>query len=145
MRAFEKNLSVRFMFAAAVLAAAAWAPVRAYAHDAGEETVTPVMKQDIPPQSGDHVLIITVNYAPGQTSKAHMHTGPIFAYVLEGHITSQLGDEPAKTYGPGESWYEAPGTHHLVSRNASDSEPAKLLVFSILDGNHPVKQPIPAQ
>lgn len=116
----------------------------AYAHDAGEETVTPVMKQDIPKNAGDHVLLATVNYAPGQASKAHLHIGPIFAYVLVGRITSQLGDGPLKTYGPGESWYEAPGTHHTVSRNASDTESAKLLVFAIVDGANPIKQPMPA-
>jgi quercetin dioxygenase-like cupin family protein len=117
----------------------------AQAHDAGEETITPVMKQDIPQNAGDHVLLATVSYAPGQASKAHLHVGPIFAYVLEGHVTSQLGDGPLKTYGPGESWYEAPGTHHTVSRNASDTETAKLLVFAIVDGANPIKQPLPAQ
>ncbi|MDY7560163.1 cupin domain-containing protein [Pseudomonas sp. 10B1] len=116
----------------------------AYAHDTGEETVTPVMKQDIPKNAGDHILLATVNYAPGQTSKAHLHIGPIFAYVLVGRVTSQLGDGPLKTYGPGESWYEAPGTHHTVSRNASDTESAKLLVFAIVDGANPIKQPMPA-
>ncbi|CDY75212.1 putative exported protein [Caballeronia glathei] len=115
----------------------------ARAHDAAEETVTPVMRQAIPEAAGKSVLIATVAYKPGQASESHMHPGSIFAYVLEGHVVSQLEGSPAKTYGPGESWYEKPGDHHLVSRNASRTKPAKLLVFAIVGEGDPVKQPIP--
>lgn len=117
----------------------------ALAQNAGQETVTPVMKQEIPRNAGDRVLLATVSYAPGQASEAHLHNGPVFAYVLEGHIASKSGDGPLKTYGPGESWYEPEGTPHRVSRNASDIESAKLLVFAIVDGEKPIKKPIPAQ
>jgi quercetin dioxygenase-like cupin family protein len=117
----------------------------AQAHDAGEETVTPVMQQELPKNPGDRVLLATVNYAPGQASKAHLHAGPIFAYVLEGHVSSQLGDGPVRQYGPGQSWYEAPGTRHMISRNASDTEAAKLLVFAIVEGESPIKQSLPGR
>jgi quercetin dioxygenase-like cupin family protein len=114
-----------------------------HAHDAAEEKVQPVMRQAIPEAAGKNVLIATVSYTPGQASEAHMHPGSIFAYVLEGHVVSQLEGSPARTYGPGESWYEAPGAHHLVSRNASKTKPAKLLVFAIVGEQDPVKLPIP--
>lgn len=115
----------------------------ATAHDASEETVRPVMKQAIPEAPGKNVLIATVSYAPGQASEAHMHPGSIFAYVTQGHVISQLEGSPARTYGPGESWYEPPGAHHLVSRNASDSEPAQLVVFAIAGEHEPIKTPLP--
>jgi quercetin dioxygenase-like cupin family protein len=114
----------------------------AQAHDAGEEKVQPVMRQAIPEAPGKLVLIATVTYKPAQASEAHMHPGSIFAYVLEGHVVSQLEGAPARTYGPGESWYEPPGAHHLVSRNASKTQPAKLLVFAIVGEHDPVKMPI---
>jgi quercetin dioxygenase-like cupin family protein len=117
----------------------------AQAHDAGEETVTPVLQQDLPKNPGDRVLLATVDYAPGQASKAHLHAGPVIAYVLEGHVMSQLGNGPIKDYGPGQSWYEAPGTRHQVSRNGSDTAPARLLVFAIVQGDSPIKQPLPGQ
>lgn len=113
------------------------------AHDVTEEKIQPVMRQAIPEAVGKNVLIATVSYAPGQASQAHMHPGSIFAYVLEGHVVSQLEGSPARTYQPGESWYEAPGAHHLVSRNASKTKPAKLLVFAIVGEQDPVKLPIP--
>jgi quercetin dioxygenase-like cupin family protein len=112
------------------------------AHDAAEEKVRPVMRQAIPEAAGKYVLIATVTYKPGQASEPHQHPGSIFAYVLEGHVVSQLEGAPAKTYGPGDSWYESPGAHHLVSRNASKTQPAKLLVFAIVGEHDPVKLPI---
>ncbi|MCG7400078.1 MULTISPECIES: cupin domain-containing protein [Caballeronia] len=114
------------------------------AHDAaGAELVTPMIKQAVPEVAGKNVLMATVSYKPGQSSEAHRHPGSIFAYVLEGRVTSQLEGGSAKTYGPGESWYEPPGAHHIVSKNASATKPAKLLVFAIVGDGDPVKQPIP--
>jgi quercetin dioxygenase-like cupin family protein len=41
---------------------------------------------------------------------------------------------PAKVYKAGESFFEPPGSSHLVSENASDTEPASLLaVFAAED------------
>ncbi|MGU9758317.1 hypothetical protein ACV1BL_12280 [Serratia marcescens] len=37
------------------------------------------------------------------------------------------------TYRAGESWYEDPGAHHVVSRNASKTKPAKLLAVFVVD------------
>ena len=57
------------------------------------------------------------------------------AYVLSGQIRSQVDGEPARVYKPGETWYEAPGAHHVISENASSTEPATLLaVFVVQPG-----------
>lgn len=115
----------------------------AHAHDTGEEKIQLVMHQAIPEAAGKNVLVATVSYTPGQASEAHMHRGSVFAYVLEGRVVSQIEGSAARTYGPGESWYEAPGSHHLISRNASKTKPAKLLVFALVGEQDPVKLPIP--
>ncbi len=137
-------LQIALSLAAACSAMAAAAPAAAHAtgHDTGQETITPLMKQDIPEAAGRHVFLITVTYAPGQASEAHQHPGSIFAYVLEGEVESQLGGQPARIYKAGESWYEPPGAKHLVSRNASRTKPAKLLVYGIAAENAPVKLPL---
>jgi quercetin dioxygenase-like cupin family protein len=134
------NLRIIIMSAALLTLGA----TRAWAHDSAE-TITPVMKQAIPEAAGKDVLMATVTYQPGQASDAHMHPGSIFAYVLEGHVTSQLEGSPARTFGPGESWYEPPGAHHIVSKNASRTKPAKLLVFAIAGDGEALKQPIPSK
>lgn len=107
------------------------------------ETVQPVLKQPLPEAAGKNVLIATVTFAPGQTSEPHMHPGSIFAYVTRGHIESQLEGSPARTYGPGEAWYEPPGAHHILARNASRTEPAQIVVFAIAGEHDPIKKPIP--
>ena len=45
--------------------------------------------------------------------------------------SSQLG--PAKVYQAGESFFEPPGSEHLLSENASATEPASLLAVHIAD------------
>ena len=50
-----------------------------------------------------------------------------------GEIRSQVDDETARVYRPGETWFESPGSHHRVSANASDTEPARLLAVLIVD------------
>ncbi|MGO4326107.1 cupin domain-containing protein [Cupriavidus sp. 2TAF22] len=134
-------------FVPAMLALAGAGQARAHTPDGkpghAEESVQPVMKQAIPEAGGKNVLLATVTFAPGQESTPHVHPGSIFAYVLEGSVVSQLGGEPAKTYARGQSWYEPPGAQHLVTRNASKTRPARLLVFAIAAEGEPIKRPLP--
>ncbi len=116
----------------------------ALAHDAGEEKVQPLMKQAVSDAPGKNVMIATVTLAPGQSAAPHLHPGSIFAYVLEGSVVSQLEGQPPKTYAQGETWYEAPRVHHLVTRNASSTQPARLLVWAIVGDKEPIKLPLPA-
>jgi hypothetical protein len=46
------------------------------------------------------------------------------------------------TLGPGQSFYESPDDIHVVSRNASSSEPAKFLVFLIKQKSAPLVIPV---
>jgi quercetin dioxygenase-like cupin family protein len=94
-----------------------------------EDTVSVLMKQRLADMAGKEGTIITVDYAPGAASGPHFHPGSVFAYVLEGAVVSQLGGEEPVTYTKGQSWYESPKKPHVVSKNASKTEPARLLVF----------------
>ncbi|HET6803937.1 MAG TPA: cupin domain-containing protein [Frateuria sp.] len=117
----------------------------AFAHEPrAQEAIMPVMQQAIPELPGKVVRMVVVSYKPGQSSDAHMHPGSVFAYVAQGSVVSQLEGQPPRTYRQGEGWYETPGVHHLVSRNASTTEPATLLVWAISGLNQPVKLPLPA-
>jgi quercetin dioxygenase-like cupin family protein len=115
----------------------------ALAHDGGEETTTPLQRQSLDDVPGKTVLLVRVDYAPGQSSRAHVHPGSVLAYVLEGEVVSQLQGQPPVTYRAGQSWYEPPGVPHLVSRNASDSAPARLLAWLIVADGAPPKKPWP--
>jgi len=109
------------------------------------ETITPEFEQAIPNIPGKSLVAIVVDYAPGGSSPAHKHAESafIFAYVLSGEIESQVNDGPRRVYRAGESWYEPPGSHHPVSRNASATEPAKLLAVFVVDSNDkPLTTPV---
>ena len=127
---------------AALLAGAWLVPSWALADDAheGQEKVAPVQMQKLPDAPGKQVVIAVVSYEPGQSSTAHRHPGSVFAYVLEGKIVSQLDGQPPVTYKAGDSWYEPPRIGHVVSRNASNERPAKLLAFLILDEGAKTKE-----
>jgi quercetin dioxygenase-like cupin family protein len=80
---------------------------------------------------GRQLMAISVTYGPGQSTQPHHHGGDAFVYVLSGHIRSQMAGSPVRVYGSGESWFEPAGTHHVVSGNASKSEPATMLVVFV--------------
>ncbi|MCJ8202843.1 cupin domain-containing protein [Pseudomonas sp. RGM2987] len=115
---------------------------QAFAHEAAPENVKVLQEQMLKNVPGKKAMMLTVDYAPGQSSIAHKHEGTAMAYVLEGAITSQVKGEPAITYKAGEFWYEAAGSEHLVSKNASTTEPAKLLVFMVLGEKEAVLIPL---
>ncbi|GGC90222.1 cupin domain-containing protein [Undibacterium terreum] len=141
---------LKSLLASMLASAALLAPfTQAHAHDTsagaggtGKETVTPLTKQALPDVSGKNVIMATVSYAPGQASEPHVHPGSVFAYVLEGEVTSQLEGQAPVTYKAGEYWYETPKVGHIVSRNASATKPAKLLVWLLVGDGEPLKQPL---
>jgi len=114
----------------------------AWAHGDTPDQVKVLQQQQPSNAPGKNAVMLTVSYAPGQASPAHRHPGAVMAYVLEGAVVSKLNDEQEKTYKTGEYWYEAPGTVHSVSRNASRTRPAKLLVWSLVDEGKPVTEPL---
>ena len=101
------------------------------------EQVKPVFEHVLPNTEGKSMTAVVVTYPPGAKSAAHHHARSafIYAYVLSGAIRSQVDDQPAKVYKAGESFYELPGSHHRISENASDKEPASLLAIFVVDSN----------
>jgi quercetin dioxygenase-like cupin family protein len=113
----------------------------AFAHDPSEK-VTILQDEVLKNVPDKKALMLEVDYKPGQSSIAHKHEGTAMAYVLSGSIVSQVKGEPAKTYKAGEFWYEPAGSEHLVSKNASKTKPAKLLVFMVLSPDEKVLIPL---
>jgi quercetin dioxygenase-like cupin family protein len=92
----------------------------------------PVFVHDLPPVNLDgwQVTVSHVDYAPGRVGAPHQHAGFVLAYVLEGKVVTKVsGQGPERVYSVGEMFYEQPGATHEVSKNASQTEPAKLLAM----------------
>ncbi|KJZ35043.1 MULTISPECIES: cupin domain-containing protein [Pseudomonas] len=133
--------ALRFL-AAPLSAFALTVSAAALAHEGPSEKVTVLQDQMLKNVPNKKALMIEVDYEPGQSSIAHKHEGTAMAYVISGEIVSQVKGEQPKTYKAGEYWYEAAGSEHLVSKNASATQPAKLLVFMVLAPDEKVLIPL---
>ncbi|ASY59304.1 cupin domain-containing protein [Sinorhizobium sp. CCBAU 05631] len=122
----------RFLSAAAL---AALSITAASADDRPAGKVTVVFDHALPNVPGKSMKGVLVEYGPGGGSPAHTHPKSAFIYatVLEGAIRSSVNGSPEKIYRAGENFYEEPGSHHQVSANASDTEPARLLAVFVVD------------
>jgi quercetin dioxygenase-like cupin family protein len=105
---------------------------------------TQIMKQAIADFPGHEVTMTTLDIPPGGGSMPHRHpTTHNFGYVLEGSYRIKLDDGPERVLSRGDSFYEAPNQLHAVSRNASTTEPAKVLVVGIAEIGKPTTVPEP--
>jgi quercetin dioxygenase-like cupin family protein len=131
-----------FAAACAALAIAAAGP--AAAHDA-REAVTPNFAQTLPNVPGKSLVAVVVDYAPGGATPTHPHpkSAFVYAFVVSGAVESQIDDGPIRVFRAGESFHELPGSTHRVSRNASATEPAKLLAVFVVDSEVKVLTTLP--
>jgi quercetin dioxygenase-like cupin family protein len=97
------------------------------------DKVEVIASHALPNVPGKRVTIVRVFYGPGGFSPAHRHAGTVTAYITKGEIRSQLGGGPVETFGVGQSFFEPPGSTHLVSANASNTEPAELIAVFVAD------------
>jgi quercetin dioxygenase-like cupin family protein len=97
------------------------------------DTVEPITSHALPNVPGKRVTIVRVSYGPGGFSGAHRHAGSVTAYITKGEIRSQLAGGPVETFKVGQSFFEPPGATHLVSANASNTEPAELIAVFVAD------------
>jgi quercetin dioxygenase-like cupin family protein len=107
-----------------------------------EAKVTTLFSKDLPDFPGKEGLMITVEYPPGASDPVHRHNADAFVYVLEGSIVMQVRGGKEVTLTPGQTFYEGSTDVHVVGRNASQTKPAKFLVFLVKDKGAPVLIPV---
>jgi quercetin dioxygenase-like cupin family protein len=132
-------MNIRSIVGAACAGIAFSFAMTATAHGTGE-TVGLNFQHSIPNIPGKSLTAVVVDYAPGGASPTHTHAKSafIYAYVLSGDIESQVNDGPKVIYHAGQSFFEEPGAIHRISRNASQTKPAKLLAVFVADSNDKV-------
>src|SRR5689334_25392885 len=108
---------------------------------AQEAKVTELMSKDLTNLPGKEGLMLLIEYPPGSKDPIHRHNAHGFIYVLEGSIVMQVRGGKEVTLTPGQTFYEGPEDIHVVGRNASDTKPAKLVVFFVKDKGAPVLVP----
>lgn len=90
-----------------------------------------LLSESVGKMENPEVRMLTLTVAPGATSHAHRHTGPVFAYILEGTIENQVDPEEPKQYKAGDFFYEPPMHVHRQLKNLSATAPAKILVVEV--------------
>ena len=109
---------------------------------AQQAKVTPLLSKDLKNIPGKEGLMITVDYPPGASDPIHRHNAHAFIYVLQGSIVMQVKGGREVTLTPGQTFYEGPEDVHMIGRNASQTEPAKFVVFLVKDKGAPVLIPV---
>jgi len=134
-KAVIDRLYLTSLLAALSIVGVAWldTALKALAKDVGDD-VRPAITTKLPNVPGKSLSAVLVSYPPEGKSAPQHHAGSVFAYVVSGKIRSKTSATgPAKVYVAGESFFEPPGSEHLVSENASAQEPASLLAIFIAD------------
>src|SRR5262245_5796643 len=105
---------------------------------APEATVRSLMSKDLAGDPAREISMIAIEYPPGSVDPVHTHHAQALVYVLEGTIVMQVKGGTAVTLAPGQTFYEGPDDVHIVGRNASQTAPAKFLVFLVKDKGAPL-------
>ena len=106
-----------------------------------EAKLTELMSKDLTDLSGKEGLMLVIEYPPGSSDPIHRHNAHGFIYVLEGSIVMQVKGGKEVTLTPGQTFYEGPEDVHVVGRNASQTKPAKFVVFFVKNKGAPVLVP----
>ena len=107
---------------------------------AQEAKVTQLMSKDLA-DPGKEGVMITVEYPPGHSDEIHRHNAYAFVYVLEGSVVMQVRGGKKVTLTPGQTFYEGPNDVHVVGQNASQTKPAKFVVFFVKNKGAPILVP----
>lgn len=115
------------------LVVAAILPASALAAD-----VSTLLQRDVADATSREIVVLEVTYPPGGSSDPHRHNSHTIVYVLEGSVVMQVAGGEKRTLTVGETFYESPDDIHSVSMNASDTAPARILVFFLKERGAPL-------
>jgi quercetin dioxygenase-like cupin family protein len=121
---------IRILFTLAAGIGVGVAGMTATHHEHEGVKVTQLSQRDIIEKldgKAARATVVEVTFEPGQKDSPHLHTGPVFGYVLEGEYEHALDDEPVKKYKAGDTFYEPSGSVHRVARNPSGKTRTRLL------------------
>jgi quercetin dioxygenase-like cupin family protein len=144
MRLEHDNGDRPMKFKLAFLCAAAFASAFSNVDAAEPPSVkaTPLLTKALEGLEGKEGLMLTVELPPGTESPPHRHNANTFVYVLEGSVVMQVHGGEEKTLSVGQTFYESPSDVHTVSRNASNTTSAKILVVMVKPTGAPVTVPV---
>src|SRR3954466_11478392 len=79
------------------------------------------------PKSVERVIVMRVNFAPGQAMPRHVHPAPVVCLVEAGSFNVQIGDAPARNVQRGEGFLDPANVPVGWFRTLSAPSPASLV------------------
>lgn len=105
-------------------------------------TIQSLLQTDLAGIAGQETILEVLTIPPGGATPRHIHPdGHEIVYVLEGVTTAEIDGRATRDYRAGEVVHVPPNVPH-IGRNASPTEPLKVLVIRIKDKSKPVMVPV---
>jgi quercetin dioxygenase-like cupin family protein len=127
---------------AAALVIAVGGPGAAGSHAQDQPiTRTELVRADLAGITGKETVVYIADLKPGAAGGKHTHYGDEFVYILDGElIVEPVGKEPI-ALKQGETAHLSPDVVH-AARNGSQSAPAKVLVFLVVEKGRPLAEAV---
>jgi quercetin dioxygenase-like cupin family protein len=141
LKVFRGSVASYLLVAGAAAALSALATWQAAAQPVASG-VQQIVTQPLADLPGREVRVSVIERAPGFASPPHRHPGHhTFGYVLEGVYEFAIDRGATRLLKAGDTFYEPPGVVHSTSRNPSQDQRVKLLVFMVADQKNPSTVP----
>ncbi len=105
-------------------------------------TITEIAKYPHPEFPDKEILVKRIELKPGGSAPPHVHPGMVTGYVESGTFEFQLKGEPLKILKAGNTFFEPPGSHHMVARNVDTALKAVVIAFVIHPKGAPLSTPL---
>jgi quercetin dioxygenase-like cupin family protein len=125
-----------------LLCALSLIPATTRAADEAPVTITEIFKQPHPELPDKEVFVKRIELKPGASAPPHVHPGMVTGYVEAGTLEFQLKDQPLKTLKAGDTFFEPPGSVHMVARNPDAKTTTVVIAFVINPKGAPLSTPL---
>jgi quercetin dioxygenase-like cupin family protein len=105
-------------------------------------TITELFKRDHPELADKVILVKRIELKPGASAPPHVHPGMVTGYVETGTLEFQLKGEALKNLKAGDTFFEPPGSHHMVARNPDASGKKVVIAFVVNPKDAPLSTPL---
>jgi quercetin dioxygenase-like cupin family protein len=104
-------------------------------------TITELFRRAHPGQADREIVVKRIELKPGASAPLHVHPGMVTGYVEAGTLEFQLEGEAVKWFKAGDTFFEPPGSHHLVARNPDAKAATVIIAFVINPKGAPLSTP----
>jgi quercetin dioxygenase-like cupin family protein len=105
-------------------------------------SIKEIFRRDHPELRDKEIVVVRIELQPGASSPPHAHRGMITGYVEAGKLEFQLKGEALKVLKAGDTFFEPPGSNHMVARNPDSSAKTVVIAFVVNSKGSPLSTPL---